>query len=149
TEARISPSARVLDAAAPTLVAVAEGADTAHLADVAVLRLPRAKRGLDLVALLAELYRRDVRSVLVEGGPTLAGSFLHARLVDRVVGYVAPAMLGAGPAALAGTGVCSIDAALRLRLDEVTRVGPDLRLVARFPAHDEPAGHEPATGEER
>ncbi|MGH3344764.1 MAG: bifunctional diaminohydroxyphosphoribosylaminopyrimidine deaminase/5-amino-6-(5-phosphoribosylamino)uracil reductase RibD [Carbonactinosporaceae bacterium] len=145
TEARIRPSARVLDDAAPTLVAVAGDADATHLtAKAAVLRLPRSPRGLDLPALLAELYRRDVRAVLVEGGPTLAGSLLQARLVDRVVGYLAPAILGAGPAALAGPGVSTIDAALRLRLDEVTRVGPDLRLVARFPVRDEPGHHEPA-----
>ena len=47
-------------------------------------------------AVLAALAERDVVSVLLEGGPTLAASFVAAGLVDKVVGYVAPALLGAG-----------------------------------------------------
>jgi len=72
-----------------------------------------------------------VVSVLLEGGPVLAGAFLRAGLVDRVVGYVAPALLGAGPAVLADAGVGTISDAVRLRLDDVTRVGDDVRLVLR------------------
>ena len=47
--------------------------------------------------LLTSLFDRDVHHVLLEGGPTLAAAFLRAGLVDRVVGYVAPALLGDGP----------------------------------------------------
>jgi len=133
TEARTPATARVLDRAAPTLIAVADDADVGHLeARAEVARLPRAAEGLDLNALLQTLYARGVRSVLLEGGPTLAGSFLEAGLVDRVVAYIAPALIGGGGVpALAGAGVPSIDAAWRLRLDEVARLGPDVRLVAR------------------
>ena len=60
-------------------------------------------------------------SVLLEGGPTLAAAFLRAGLVDRVVGYVAPALLGAGPAAVGDLGAGTIGDALRLRLDDVTQ----------------------------
>ena len=70
------------------------------------------------------------RAVLLEGGPTLAGAFLRAGLVDEVVGYVAPKLLGAGPAALADAGVTTIAEAIDLELTDVTRVGPDLRLTA-------------------
>ena len=80
---------------------------------------------------LAELAARGVVSVLLEGGPTLAGAFLRERLVDRVVGYVAPALLGAGPAALGDLGVGTVGDALRLRMDDVTRYGDDVRLVLR------------------
>jgi diaminohydroxyphosphoribosylaminopyrimidine deaminase/5-amino-6-(5-phosphoribosylamino)uracil reductase len=134
--ARTPAAARVLDGAAPTLVAVAADADAGHLEGRAeVVRLPRAPGGLDLGALLTALHARDVRSVLLEGGPTLAASFLAAGLVDRVVAYVAPALIGGGgPPALAGPGAPSIDAAWRLRLDEVTHLGNDARLTARFPA---------------
>jgi diaminohydroxyphosphoribosylaminopyrimidine deaminase/5-amino-6-(5-phosphoribosylamino)uracil reductase len=51
--------------------------------------------------------------------------------VDRVVGYVAPALLGEGPAALAGAGVGNIANAVRLRLDDVTTFGDDVRLTLR------------------
>ena len=80
---------------------------------------------------LAELAARQIVAVLLEGGPTLAGAFLAAGLVDRVLGYIAPALLGDGPAALTGAGVATISAAIRFRLDDVTRVGDDLRLTLR------------------
>ncbi|MCX9192989.1 bifunctional diaminohydroxyphosphoribosylaminopyrimidine deaminase/5-amino-6-(5-phosphoribosylamino)uracil reductase RibD [Carbonactinospora thermoautotrophica] len=131
TEARTPLDARVLDAAAPTLIAVAEDVDTPPY-PCEVVRLPRAERGLDLKALLAALKDRDVVSVLLEGGPTLAGSFLAEDLVDRVVGYVAPVLIGGGGLpALAGPGAPTIGAARRFRLDDVTRIGPDVRIVAR------------------
>ncbi|WP_406345396.1 bifunctional diaminohydroxyphosphoribosylaminopyrimidine deaminase/5-amino-6-(5-phosphoribosylamino)uracil reductase RibD [Streptomyces sp. NBC_00648] len=131
TEAKaVRPGARVLDDAAPTLVAVAEDADTAHLADTDVVRLPRAATGLDIPALLAALHGRGVRSVLLEGGPALAGAFVAAGAVDKVVGYLAPVLLGAGPAALTGAGITTITEALRLELTETVRIGPDLRISA-------------------
>ncbi len=82
-------------------------------------------------AVLAELAAKDIVAVLLEGGPTLAGAFLAAGLVDRVIGYIAPALLGDGPHALTGVGVGTISAAIRLRLDDVTRVGDDVRLTLR------------------
>jgi len=70
-----------------------------------------------------------VVSVLLEGGPTLAGAFLREGLVDRVIGYVAPALLGAGSAALGDLGVGTIQDAIRLKLTDVTRLGDDVRLT--------------------
>ncbi|WP_327191602.1 bifunctional diaminohydroxyphosphoribosylaminopyrimidine deaminase/5-amino-6-(5-phosphoribosylamino)uracil reductase RibD [Streptomyces xinghaiensis] len=129
----VRPGARVLDGSAPTLVAVAEDADAAHLEGlVPVVRLPRAAggRGLSIPMLLRTLYEREVRSVLLEGGATLAGAFVAARSVDQVVGYLAPALLGAGPAVLADAGIGTITDALRLDVTGVDRLGPDLRITA-------------------
>lgn len=128
----VRPGARVLDTSAPTLIAVAGDADVRHLPEEAVLRLPRAAAGpgLDLPALLAALHGRGVRSVLLEGGPTLAGAFVAAGAVDRIVGYLAPVLLGAGPAALADAGITTITQALRLHVTETVRIGPDLRITA-------------------
>ncbi len=128
----VKPGARVLDGTAPTLIAVADDADAGHLDGLApVLRLPRAAgRGLSIPALLAALHERDVRSVLLEGGPTLAGAFTAAHAVDQVVGYLAPALLGAGPAVLADAGIGTIAQALRLDITETVRLGPDLRITA-------------------
>ncbi|WP_095758221.1 bifunctional diaminohydroxyphosphoribosylaminopyrimidine deaminase/5-amino-6-(5-phosphoribosylamino)uracil reductase RibD [Streptomyces xinghaiensis] len=129
----VRPGARVLDGSAPTLVAVAEDADAAHLEGlVPVVRLPRAPggRGLSIPMLLRTLYEREVRSVLLEGGATLAGAFVAARSVDQVVGYLAPALLGAGPAVLADAGIGTITDALRLDVTGVDRLGPDLRITA-------------------
>ncbi|MBT2504855.1 bifunctional diaminohydroxyphosphoribosylaminopyrimidine deaminase/5-amino-6-(5-phosphoribosylamino)uracil reductase RibD [Streptomyces sp. ISL-98] len=125
----VKPGARVLDDAAPTLIAVAEDAETC-LPGTDVVRLPRTGRGLDIPALLADLHGRGVRSVLVEGGPTLAGAFVAAGAVDTVVGYLAPALLGAGPHALADAGIPTMSGALRLDMTEAVRIGPDLRITA-------------------
>ncbi|MEV6249163.1 bifunctional diaminohydroxyphosphoribosylaminopyrimidine deaminase/5-amino-6-(5-phosphoribosylamino)uracil reductase RibD [Streptomyces sp. NPDC051742] len=123
----VKPGARILDDAAPTLIAIAEDAETA-LPDV--LRLPRAERGLSVPALLDALQARGVRSVLLEGGPTLAGAFVAAGAVDQVVGYLAPVLLGAGPAALADAGISTITEALRLDITDISNIGSDIRITA-------------------
>src|SRR5436305_5220505 len=94
-KARTPLSARILDDAAPTLVAVGTDADSERVsklraAGTEVLELPRHDGRLDLHALLAELYEREALQLLLEGGATLAGSFVRQRLVDKVVGYDAP-----------------------------------------------------------
>ncbi|GAA3208441.1 bifunctional diaminohydroxyphosphoribosylaminopyrimidine deaminase/5-amino-6-(5-phosphoribosylamino)uracil reductase RibD [Nonomuraea helvata] len=137
TRARTPRDARVLDDSAPTLVAVAEDAVADLKADL--LRLPRDGRGLDLDALLKELAAREIVSVFLEGGPTLAGEFLRRGLVDRVVAYVAPALLGSGRAALGAAGVGTIGEIHRLTFDEISLIGPDVRLIAR-PAAPNQAG---------
>ncbi|THC51014.1 bifunctional diaminohydroxyphosphoribosylaminopyrimidine deaminase/5-amino-6-(5-phosphoribosylamino)uracil reductase RibD [Streptomyces sp. A1499] len=130
----VTPGARVLDDAAPTLIAVADDVTPAVTAET--VRLRRADGGLDVPALLDALHSRGVRSVLLEGGPTLAGAFVAAGAVDRVVGYLAPALLGAGPAALSGGGITTITQALRLDVSEIRRLGPDLRITATLVAKE-------------
>lgn len=72
---------------------------------------------------LAELHALDRQHVFLEGGPHLAAAFLRAGVVDEVVAYVAPALLGAGPNAVADLGIGSIDDAKRLQITDVTTVG--------------------------
>lgn len=76
------------------------------------------------------LAEREVRHLLVEGGPTLAAAFLRAGLVDEVHAYVAPVLLGAGPAAVGDLRIGSIDGALRLTTTSVQHLGPDVLVVA-------------------
>ena len=84
----------------------------------------------DPKSVLAYLSERGVVSVLLEGGPTLAGAFVAAGMVDRVVAYVAPALLGAGPAALGDAGIETLRSALRLQIDAVDLIGDDVRIIA-------------------
>ena len=70
-------------------------------------------------AALKELFSRDRQHVFLEGGPTLAAAFLGAGLVDEIVGYVAPMLLGAGPNAVADLGITSIADALRPTVTDV------------------------------
>jgi diaminohydroxyphosphoribosylaminopyrimidine deaminase / 5-amino-6-(5-phosphoribosylamino)uracil reductase len=85
---------------------------------------------------VAQLHARGCHHVLLEGGPTLAAAFCRAGLVDQVVAYVAPVLLGAGPSAVGDLGVGSIDEALRLDVDDVTVLGPDVRITARIGSPD-------------
>ena len=136
THARTPTSSRLLEGGPPTLVAVGVGAPARRLdalRDTAaeVVPLPERDGRIDLAALVAALYERDLKVLLLEGGARLAAGFVRARLVDRVVGYLAPALLGAGPLVLADTGIPTIGQALRLEVDEVSRVGGDVRISAR------------------
>jgi diaminohydroxyphosphoribosylaminopyrimidine deaminase / 5-amino-6-(5-phosphoribosylamino)uracil reductase len=70
----------------------------------------------------------DRTDVLLEGGPTLAGAFLRAGAINRILAYVAPILLGGPITAVADVGVSSIGKALRWRFDGIEQVGPDLVL---------------------
>ena len=106
---RTPHTARVLDQSAETLVL-----------DTAVPRFA-----------LKALFDRGVRHVLLEGGPTVAGAFVEGRCVDEIVAYLAPKLLGAGPAVLAEAGIDTIAEAVTLVIDDVERLGDDLKIVGR------------------
>ena len=112
-QARLPEGARVLDDAAPTFVS----------------RAPTP------AALLAELYDRDVRRVLLEGGPTLAAAFLRDGLVDEAVVHLAPSLLGAGPSLVGDLGIDTITGALSLAVTDVTRLGGDVEIRLRPRLH--------------
>ncbi len=133
TNARTPSTARVLEGTAPTIIAVAPDAGADHLigSPAEVIRVPRSEQGLSVPDLLQALYRRGVRAVFLEGGPTLAGSFIAERLVDRMITYVAPALLGSGKSGLLDAGIGTMADIMRLELLDIARSGPDLRLVAR------------------
>src|SRR3954451_17062329 len=69
---------------------------------------------------LTDLFARDRQHVFLEGGPTLAGAFLRAGLVDEVVAYVAPMLLGSGRTAVGDLGITTISGALHLSVTDVT-----------------------------
>ena len=69
--------------------------------------------------------------VLLEGGPTLAGAFIEARCVDEVVAYLAPTLLGAGPHVLGDAGIGTLADAALLDVEWVSRLGTDVKIVAR------------------
>ncbi|MDF2443806.1 MAG: diaminohydroxyphosphoribosylaminopyrimidine deaminase [Subtercola sp.] len=100
----------------------------------ALSRHPEALRHFethDLEAVLRELFDDGVRSVFVEGGPTLASAFARAGLVDEFVVYLAPVLIGGPRLALGDLGVPSLPDARRLVIDSVDPVGTDVRIVAR------------------
>ena len=89
---------------------------------------------VDLGALLDDLARREIAALLVEGGPTVHGSFNDADLVDEVAMFIAPIIIGGpAPAAVAGRGIASLEAAQRLCFEEIDRHGDDLEIRAVRP----------------
>jgi len=135
---RVPATGALFDGTVATLVATTERSSPdrrdewrAAGADVLVLD-EEAGRGVDLVHLLDVLGKRDIQGVLLEGGPTLAWGFVNAGLVDDLVLYLAPKLLGGteAPGVLGGDGVASIAEALDLRFDASELIGDDLRLEA-------------------
>ncbi|WP_245978967.1 bifunctional diaminohydroxyphosphoribosylaminopyrimidine deaminase/5-amino-6-(5-phosphoribosylamino)uracil reductase RibD [Solilutibacter pythonis] len=97
-----------------------------------LLRHPVALAGgqLDLAAVLAELARREINEVQVEAGATLAGAFLRAGLVDEVLLYLAPVLLGEQARPMfGGLGIDRMSDGQRLKLLDLRQIGPDLRLL--------------------
>lgn len=85
--------------------------------------------GHDPAAALATLGRDGIRHVWLEGGATLAAAFLRAGLVDELVVYLAPLLLGAGRPLVGDLGIGTLADALHLDIVDVTRVGTDVRLT--------------------
>lgn len=76
----------------------------------------------------------DRTDIILEGGPTLAGAFLRAGLVDRILAYLAPMLLGGNVPAVEDVGVTTLSRALHWEYDQIERMGPDvlLSLVPRL-----------------
>ena len=88
--------------------------------------------GDDLRADLALLASRGITSVFVEGGPTVTSALIAAGLVDELLVYVAPVLIGGPRTALGDIGVPSIAGAPRLVIERTTRLGADTLFHARF-----------------
>ncbi|MBS0506110.1 MAG: bifunctional diaminohydroxyphosphoribosylaminopyrimidine deaminase/5-amino-6-(5-phosphoribosylamino)uracil reductase RibD [Proteobacteria bacterium] len=97
-----------------------------------VVQLPNAHGKVDLPALLRDLGPRGVNELHLEAGHKLNGSFLREGLVDELLLYLAPLLLGSGAHGLASWGpLQALSEGLRLEFHDVQAIGPDLRLVAR------------------
>ncbi len=136
SELRVPATSRMFDREGPALVFTA-CADKERLAafqgrDVRIEQIARAAGGgLDLRAVLRRLAELEMNEVWVEAGERLSGALLQARLVDEMIVYVAPVLLGATARPLAQLpSPPELTQALRLRFAECVRIGEDLRLTA-------------------
>lgn len=94
--------------------------------------VPKLGAGLDLVSLFMQLARDNINAVLVEAGPSLAGALLNAGLVDEVVLYQAPILMGdAGRGLFHLPGLERLARAPKLEVTDLRRVGPDIRITAK------------------
>jgi diaminohydroxyphosphoribosylaminopyrimidine deaminase / 5-amino-6-(5-phosphoribosylamino)uracil reductase len=87
--------------------------------------------GRDVLSVLKELGQRLIQSVLLEGGGSLAGAFIDARLVDKVTFFIAPLIIGGREArsAVGGLGAAKMADALRLKDVEVVQRGEDVEIT--------------------
>jgi diaminohydroxyphosphoribosylaminopyrimidine deaminase/5-amino-6-(5-phosphoribosylamino)uracil reductase len=136
TQLRVPPQARMFDREGPALVFTASRDSAAHAElarhGVQVQRVARAAHGgLDLEMVLRELAAREANEIWVEAGARLAGALLAARLVDELIVYLAPSLLGPAARPLVELPqIERLDERLQLQFTECQPIGPDLRLTA-------------------
>lgn len=128
---QLSPESKLVTTASEAPVIVFGKEKPGNLKGVEVLNTDPS----DLSSVLEALGRRSIQSVLVEGGATVAGSFIDARLVNKITFFIAPKIVGGNdaPNAIGGRGVEQMSEALELERLEVTQRGRDLELTG-YPA---------------
>ena len=122
---------------APLFVVIAPGADAGRVralegAGAEIVVASGAERAGRVTAGLAELGRRGIADLVLEGGPVLAGAFAAAGEVDAVRLFVAPLLLGGGRPLMQGAGADRIDAGLRALASESEQIGDDVLISARM-----------------
>ena len=135
SQLNISPDARLFDGA-PVLVACVRP-DEVRAAPLRergaeIIALPDDKGQVDLQALMRELAHRGVNEVLVEAGFKLNGSLVRAGLVDELLAYLAPVLIGDAQGMFHLPALSDLAQAQRLRFHEVTQIGEDVRILARW-----------------
>jgi len=140
---KISNNAKLVATAneAPLLIFAGREAETAKLdllRSLGVEVVCDESNGRDLRAVLTELGRRSIQSVLVEAGAGVAGKLLEAGLVNKISFFLAPVIIGGGeaPSAIGGVGAARLADALRLHDVEVVRRGKDIEVTA-YPGKSE------------
>ena len=138
------PDARLLIAGRACYIYCAAPNDTAFQArkqalesqGAVVVELPNAHNKVDLSAMLADLASRGVNELHVEAGTKLNGSFIREGLVDEMLVYLAPCMLGEGLAMAHFGPLTQLDQGLSLDFKSVEKIGPDVRILARVKGRD-------------
>jgi diaminohydroxyphosphoribosylaminopyrimidine deaminase/5-amino-6-(5-phosphoribosylamino)uracil reductase len=127
------PGARVLDRSAPTLLCHADDVEVPEAIVAAVVdRLPlvREEHGLDLAALMDYLTARQCNEILVECGPRLAGSLLREGLLDELIVYMAPVLMGSSARPLLELPLDTMAQKVPLQIEDIRKVGEDWRITA-------------------
>lgn len=131
----IAPEARVLDGGGTLVFAAVADAGRRRALEARgaeVLLRPAPDGKVDLAAMAEELGRRGLNEVLIESGSRLNGSLLRAGVVDELLVYVAPRLIGEhGRGMFDLPELAALESARRLEFRDVTRCGADLRIVAR------------------
>jgi diaminohydroxyphosphoribosylaminopyrimidine deaminase/5-amino-6-(5-phosphoribosylamino)uracil reductase len=135
-ELRTPPTARTLGLKGSVLILTAVGEEarrqSLQTAGAEVQVLPRHGAGLDLPGVLTELVRREVNEVHLECGATLAGAMLQAGLIDELIVYMAPLVMGDSARGLFHLpGLAHMRERIPLEIIDIRAVGQDWRITAR------------------
>ncbi|MFM8467883.1 MAG: bifunctional diaminohydroxyphosphoribosylaminopyrimidine deaminase/5-amino-6-(5-phosphoribosylamino)uracil reductase RibD [Oxalobacteraceae bacterium] len=133
---QIRPDAKVLNGGGSWIVTTARDASReAALMDAGaeIIQLPDQQGKVDLQSLMRELARREINELHVEAGFKLNGSLLSAGVVDELLVYLAPCLLGPAQGMARLPALQQLDQRLSFRLHEMQRVGDDVRLLLRRP----------------
>lgn len=131
---RMPTTAKILQGGCLVATASDDPAKTMALqaAGAEVVCLPDTNNRVDLAALLDLLAARGVNEAHVESGSRLSGVFLKAELVDELLAYVAPCILGSDARGwFDDLGLTDLDQKIRLKFEDVRMIGTDVRVVAR------------------
>jgi diaminohydroxyphosphoribosylaminopyrimidine deaminase/5-amino-6-(5-phosphoribosylamino)uracil reductase len=127
-----TPRASKIFQGSEALIFAAAEAPLGAFKDLQVERVPRAEGGLDLDAVMQNLTGREVNEVLLECGPTLAGSFIAKQLVDEMVLYVAPKLLGSDAAPLMRSRLSASDLSPAFEFLDLRQLGDDVRRILKL-----------------
>jgi len=137
TRLRMPRNARMLRLPGATLLATASRdmarAQALHQAGAEIVVIPTDGGRVNLASLMQTLAAREVNEILVEAGATLCGSLVDAGLVDEVLLYYAPHLMGAAERGMfAVTPLAAMNERTRLKVVDVRAVGEDWRVTARL-----------------
>ena len=134
---RFPRSSAMLKEEGETLIVVSneEAASRIKLMGLDVFIAPNSEGAIDIATLLKELGRRGIVSVLIEGGANVLGSVFEARLVDKVVVFIAPRIIGGlgSPSPVLGDGIDVLANAVNLIDGRVTELNGDIVVVGYMP----------------
>jgi len=145
SKARIPLTAKVLQGEAKTIIVTGPDAaaekcrELRNLQNVEVLTLPCENGKISVPNLLQSLYEREIASVLVEGGSEVLGSFLDARVADRVYAFIAPKLVGGKNAlpAIGGKGIDVMSNCASVMEPELMTLGKDWLITGRVAFNEE------------
>ena len=129
---KLPNDAKVLSGSAPILVATAIEKYNSDLRNIDTICIANSAGKVDLLGLMKLLAEKECNNVLIESGPILAGAFMQQGLVDELVIYMAPKLLGNIARPLLSLPFTCLDEAIELDIKDIRQVGNDIRLTTQI-----------------
>ena len=129
---RLPNDAKILSSSAPILVATAIEKYNSDLGNIDTICIANSAGKVDLLGLMKLLAERECNNVLIESGPILAGAFMQQGLVDELVIYMAPKLLGNIARPLLSLPFIHLDQAIELDIKDIRQIGNDIRLTTQI-----------------